>query len=75
MLFHNHRSFISKDLRDYINRTTQESIKRLTERQKNNFKIINPLEDDDKNPKPNFYGFLVFLSISSIAFCFYKRLR
>jgi hypothetical protein len=75
MLLNNHRTFISKDLKEYINNTTQNSIKKIIEKRKEPI-IINHLEEIDINEKPNrnFFGILIFLSISSMAFYFYKKL-
>jgi len=70
---------INKTLSDYCKRTTNESIRKLTEKyslERNNPKIKNPLVDeDDYKPKFNIYDFFAFHSISTIAFFFYKRLK
>lgn len=70
---------IIKNLSDYCRKSTDKSIKKISEKQnleRNNPKIKNPL-DDNENGKPEFnlYEFLIFLSISTIAIYFYKRLR
>ncbi len=67
-------------LRDYCNKTTNESIRKLTE--KYNLERKNPqytklIYDEDGNQTPNFdfLNFLFFLSVSSITFYFYRRLQ
>jgi len=68
----------NKTLSDYCKRTTNESIRKLTEKyslERKNPKIKNPLVDEDDNNKFNIYGFITFLSISTITFLFYKRLK
>jgi len=65
-------------LYDYCKRTTQDSIQKITEKynvERRNIK--NPLDDNDDIGKPqnNFYGFLFFLSISTIGIFLYKRLK
>lgn len=74
--------YFNKSLRDYCTNTTNESIRKLTEKynsEKRTFKFKNILDNhDDEDPKIpefNFYTFLIFLSISSISFYFYKRLK
>lgn len=70
--------FYNKKLSEYCKKTSDESIKRLTEKYhlERIKKIINPLEEDDSNnPKFNFYGILAILSISTLAFYFYKKLN
>lgn len=72
--------YFNKSLSEYCTKTTNESIKKITEKynlERNKPKIKNPLEeeDDSKNPELNFYSFIIFLSISSITFYFYKRLK
>lgn len=71
--------FYNKNINDYCKNMTNESIKRLTEKynlERNNPKIKNPLDNNsNENPQLNFYNFLVFLSISTISFYFYKRLK
>lgn len=71
--------YINKNLSDYFTKTTNESIRKLTEknnleRNKQQFKKI--LDEDDNSGKPefNFYGFLLFLS-TLITFHFTKRLN
>ena len=71
----------NKSLHEYCKRSTQESIKKLTEKynsDKNKPKISNLLlseNGDSGKPEFTFYGFLVFLSISTIGFILYKRLK
>lgn len=71
--------FYNKKLADYCRKTTEDSIKKITEKynlERNKQKINNPLEDDDNDkPKFNLYGFITFLSISTLAIYFYKRLQ
>jgi hypothetical protein len=73
-----------KSLLEYCMKSTQDSIKRIIEKKKLGKKNYNvkeiikiKLEDDDnnKNPQLNFNVFLVFLSISSLGFYFYKKIK
>lgn len=69
---------INKKLNDYCKKTMDDSIRKLNEKynlERNKPKFTNPF-DDENNDKPNLniYGFITFLSISTIAFLFYKRL-
>ena len=71
---------MNNSLSEYCRKSTEESIRKQTERfnlERNKPKIKNPLEDNDDKGKPefNFYEFLIFLSISSMAIYLYKRLR
>jgi hypothetical protein len=73
---------INKDLYNYCRKTTENSIRNLTEKynlERNKPKIKNLLNEDecDKNNKPEFniYGFLTFLSMTTLAIFFYKRLQ
>ena len=72
--------YVNNSLRDYCNKKTNESIRKLTEKynlegKSNNLKTL--LNEDDNNVDPdfNYFPFLLFLSISTIAFYFYKRLK
>jgi hypothetical protein len=73
--------FYNKNLSNYCRKSTDESIKKISEKQnleRNKPKIKNPLDDNENgNGKPEFnlYEFLIFLSISTITIYFYKRLR
>jgi hypothetical protein len=72
--------YINNDLRDYCNKTANESIIKLTEKisleRKNSlYKTLIYDEDGDEIPNFNFLDFLIFLSISSITFYLYKRLK
>lgn len=73
--------YFNKSLSEYCTKTTNESIRKLTEKfnlERNKPKIKNPLEeedDDSEKPEINFYHYLLFLSISSIAIYFYKRIK
>lgn len=74
-------SYYSKSIRDYCMNSTNEYIEKITE--KNNLertnkliKINNPLiSDSNDKPEHNFDKFLVFLSISTIGFYLYRRLK
>lgn len=70
---------MNKTLYDYCTKSTKESVRKQIEKynlEKNKPKINNPL-DDNGNDKPefNFYGFLAILSITTVGFIIYKRLR
>jgi hypothetical protein len=70
--------YFNKSLSVYYNKITNDSIRKLTEKhnlERNKEKINNPLEDDGEKPASDFYHFLFFLSISTIAIYFYKRLK
>jgi hypothetical protein len=67
-------------LRDYCNKSTKESIRKLTEKHKleridRKFETL--LDDDDSDEFHKFYflHLLLFISISSITIYFYKRLK
>jgi hypothetical protein len=70
---------INNTIYDYCKRSTQESVKKITEKynlERNKPKFNNPLDDDgNKKPELNLYSFLVFLSISTIGYYLYKRLH
>lgn len=74
---------VNNGLREYCNKTTNESIRKLTEKynlERTNQKHAILLDDDDSDefPKLYFLHFLMFLSISSATFYFcnfYKRLN
>ena len=71
----------NKTINDYCRHSTNESIKRITdrynlERSKVNIKnIFNDEHEDDDKPKINIYSILGFLSISTLAFFLYKRIK
>ena len=72
--------YINSSLHDYCRKSTEESIRKKTEKynleRKNqmlNTTIIS--NNDNNNPDFKIYTFLLFLSISSISFYFYKRLH
>lgn len=71
----------NKELLEYCKKSTEDSIKRICEKhdlEKNKIKNINLnyIDNDDKKPNNNnFYIFLSILSITSIGFIFYKRLK
>jgi hypothetical protein len=69
---------LNKNLRDYCRNSTNESIKKIIERhnsEKDKPKIKINNNDDDNNPVFNLLDFIFFLSVSSIAFFLYKRLK
>lgn len=73
--------YFNKKLRDYCTNTINESIERITQNynlEKKNIQFKNLIDNDNnnpKNPKISFEHLLIFLSISSISFYFYKRLK
>jgi hypothetical protein len=72
---------LNNNLREYCVKTTNDSIKKLTEKHNLERKIQKNatllLDDDDSNnfAKFNFLHLLLFLSISSATLYFYKRLK
>jgi hypothetical protein len=62
---------------DYCKRTTQDSIRKITEKYNLERNIKNRLDDNDDigQPQNNFYGFLFFLSISTIGILLYKQVK
>lgn len=73
--------YFNKNLHDYCTMTINESIRRLTEKynlESKTLKFKNIVDndgDDPKIPEFNFYSLLIFLSISSFSFYFYKKLK
>ena len=74
-------TYCSKSIRDYCMNSTNEYIKKITqkydlERNDKLIQINNPL-NNDKNDKPqhNFESVIFFLSISTIGFYLYRRLK
>ena len=75
--------FLNKNLSEYCKNSTNEFIKKMTEKYETkkyspNIKIsYNNKEDNSENGEIdfNFYFFLVVLSISSISFYFYKKIK
>lgn len=72
--------YVNNGLRDICTKSTNESVRKLTE--KYNLERKNPqfktlIYDDDGDEIPNFVflNFLLFLSVSSITFYFYRRLQ
>ena len=71
----------NKNLSDYFRISTNESIRKLIEKQnleRNKPKFKNLFNnDDDDNDKPKFdvYDFLFFLSLSIVSIYIYKRLK
>lgn len=71
---------MNKALYDYCKKTTEESIKKISENyslERNKTKINISMENSDGNANPefNFYKLLAFLSLTTITFFFYKRLH
>jgi hypothetical protein len=69
--------YVNKTLQDYCKKTTEESIRKLNEKynlERNKPKIKNTFDDNNK-PEFNYFGFLLFLSITIFSFRFYKRLN
>lgn len=71
--------FYNKKLYDYCKKITDDSIKNITEKyrlERNRPKFADLLEDDDgSKPNFNFYSFIAFLSFSTLALYFYKRIK
>jgi hypothetical protein len=68
---------LNKTISEYCKNSTNESIRKLTENynlERNKPKIKEPFEDNGK-PEINFFNLLLFLSISTVTFYFYKRLK
>jgi hypothetical protein len=71
----------NKTISDYCKNSTNESIKKITDKynlERRNITIINPFNneyEDDNKSKITMYSILVFLSISTIGFFFYKRIK
>lgn len=66
--------YFNKSLSDYCTRTTNESMRKLTEN-KPIIKYTLENADDPKKPEVNFYHFIMFLSISYFTYFFYKRIE
>ena len=73
---------LNKSLSEYCRSSTNESIRKLTERYNSEKKTKIKLklndyydDDDDDNPQFNYYGFFLFLSICTITLQIYKRLK
>lgn len=72
--------FVNKSLQDYCRKSTEESIKKISERynlERNKPKINIPLDDENISNKPeiNYYGLFTFLSVTTLAIFLYKRLK
>lgn len=72
--------YFSKSLSDYCTRTTNESIKKITEKcglERNKQKKINLPEEDNDNGKPDkfFYNILCFIYTSFVTYFFYKAIK
>jgi hypothetical protein len=71
--------YVNNGLREYCNKSTNESIRKFTEKynlERKNSQYTKLIYDEDGNQTPNlgFFNFLIFLSITSATFYFYKRL-
>lgn len=72
--------YANNGLRDYCNKTTNESIRKLTEKyylERKNPQYKTLIYDEGGNETPNigFLNFLLFISLSSITFYLYRRLQ
>jgi hypothetical protein len=72
--------YVNNSLKDYCSKSTNESIRKLTDKynlERNKQKLEILLDDDDRDeiPEFNFLNLLFFLSISSVTFYFYKKLK
>lgn len=69
----------NKTINDYCRNSTNESIKKITDRynlERNKLKIRTPFGDEKiDNPKIGIGSILIFLSISTLTFFFYKRVK
>ena len=71
---------IDKRLYNYCRTSTENSIRKMTEKlnlERTYTNIKNPLDDDNSNNNPNFNlnVFSFFLSVVMVSLCFYKRLK
>jgi hypothetical protein len=72
-------NYVNRSLAEYCRKSTEESIRKKT--QKYNLERNKPFLNTtfafncDNNPDFNIYTFLLFLSISTISFYFYKRIH
>lgn len=69
--------YFNKTLQDYCKKANEESLRKLNEKynlERNKLKIKNTFDDND-NHDFNYFGFLVFLSITIFSFSLYKRLN
>ena len=73
--------YINENLRDICTKSTNESIRKLSYKydlERKNKRVRNLLAYDDSNIDPfdlNFFHLFLFLSISSMTFYFYRRLK
>jgi len=68
--------FLNKKFSDYCRESTNESITRLTKKNKPKFKFeLNDNDDDNNNNTIVFYEFIIFITFTSLAFYLYKRLK
>lgn len=71
----NKPNYFNKSLSDYCTKTTNESIRKLTEKNKPTIKYTLENGDDPKKPEVNFYYYIMFFSISYFTYFFYKRIE
>jgi hypothetical protein len=70
--------YFNKNLNDYCKRISDDSIRKLTFKcnlERINPKIKIPFENEKDKSICIFYHFLVFLSISTMTFYLYKRIK
>lgn len=69
----------NKNINDYCRKYTNESIIKITEKytlERNKPKIQNPFDDKiNCEPKFSIHGFLAIITISTIAFFFYNKVK
>jgi hypothetical protein len=67
----------NKSILDYCMKSTQESIKKMTEKKslEKEIKQFQCNDDDDNNSSFNFYRLLLILYVSSLGIYFYKKLK
>jgi hypothetical protein len=80
LLKNNSPLILNKKICDYYRNSTNESIRRLIEKNKSEknkleTKIYLSSNDDKNNNNPIIYKFIFFFTFTSIAFYLYKRLK
>ena len=67
----------NKSILDYCMKSTQESIKKMTEKKslEKEIKQIQCNDDDNNNTPINLYSLLIILYVSSLGIYFYKKLK
>jgi len=72
-------NLFNKTISDYCRKYTNESIIKMTEKytlERNKPKIQNPFDDKiNCEPKFSIHGFWVILTISTMAFFFYNKVK